>query len=196
MSKVVESVVFVPFTPNSTLKNQLQTIDEMLAAQLGAPSVRFVERSGDTIVNTLGRTNPWSDEFVCGRVPCLPCDSRLWLQMEAENQQITKDGETPIPKPSKKDCKAMASCTSESIGYTVECGTCRLNGVRRIYIGESSRSGHQRGNEHLKDIEDGNIKHPMVQHFFEEHCGRRQEIVMKIVSKHQTALDRQVAESV
>ena len=40
------------------------------------------------------------------------------------------------------------------------------------------------------------MSHPMVMHFWEEHGGRRQEILMHTISSHLTALDRQAAESV
>ena len=36
----------------------------------------------------------------------------------------------------------------------------------------------------------------MAVHFWEEHAGTRQEVLMRVVSRHLTALDRQVEESV
>ena len=40
------------------------------------------------------------------------------------------------------------------------------------------------------------MSHPLVIHFWEEHEGQQQQIIMRVVSKHVTALDRQVMESV
>ena len=64
------------------------------------------------------------------------------------------------------------------------------------YVGESSRSAHQRGKEHMREIAKGKNTHPLVIHFAEEHSGARQEIPLRIVGKFKTPLERQVWESV
>ena len=48
----------------------------------------------------------------------------------------------------------------------------------------------------MKEIREGVISHPLVLHFWESHSGRRQEVLMRVVSRHLTALDRQITESV
>ena len=40
------------------------------------------------------------------------------------------------------------------------------------------------------------VSHPMVIHFVEEHCGQEQGVLLWIISKHKTALERQTQESV
>ena len=65
-------------------------------------------------------------------------------------------------KMTRKDRVAKASCTGEGINYVIECRTCREKGVKRRYYGESSRSTYQRGNEHVKEIENGVLSHPLV----------------------------------
>merc|ERR1712112_312225 len=92
--------------------------------------------------------------------------------------------------------KAHPSCTSEGINYIIECLTCRQNGVRRKYCGESSRSGYQRGAEHQKEIDSGLLSHPLVLRFWEEHGGRKQEVMMRILSTHITPMERQIREAV
>ena len=42
----------------------------------------------------------------------------------------------------------------------------------------------------------GVISHPLVLHFWECHSGKRQEVLMRVISRHLTALDRQSTESV
>ena len=64
-----------------------------------------------------------------------------------------------------------------------------------MYWGESSRSAYQRGREHQKEIDDGSISHPLVAHFWDQHNGEKQQVIMRIITKHRTALDRQVSES-
>ena len=65
-----------------------------------------------------------------------------------------------------------------------------------MYIGESSRSPYQRGREHLREVKERVLDHPMVQHLWKEHHGVEQEIMMRVLSKHIKALERQVNESV
>ena len=51
------------------------------------------------------------------------------------------------------------------------------------------------GNEHIREIREGVTTHPLVTHFREEHSGHQQEILMRVLSKHITPLDRPVKES-
>ena len=95
----------------------------------------------------------------------------------------------------REDRKLLPGCTSEGCNYVIECLTCRREGRRRRYYGETSRSPHQRGNEHQRDIAQGVATHPLVAHFVEEHNGITQEILMRVISRHMTPLDRQVSES-
>ena len=74
-------------------------------------------------------------------------------------------------------------------------GVTRRQGVKRRYFGETSRSPFQRGSEHLREITLGVATHPLVTHFEEEHEGQPLEVLMRILSKHLTPLDRQVRES-
>ena len=64
------------------------------------------------------------------------------------------------------------------------------------HVGESSRSAHQRGKEHMREITKGKRTHPLVIHFIEEHNEARQEILLGVVGKFKTPLERQVWESV
>ena len=47
LSKEVECVVFIPYTPRSKLKNVLQSQDDILCQTLKVLGVRFIER-GET----------------------------------------------------------------------------------------------------------------------------------------------------
>ena len=75
--------------------------------------------------------------------------------------------------------------------YSLECLEGRWRGVRRQYLGESSRSRYQMYKEHLRKIESCHVIHCM-----EEHKGEMQEVLFRVISKHQTLLYRQVQESV
>ena len=63
-------------------------------------------------------------------------------------------------------------------------------------MGREQQICYQRGAEHERDGKAGKKAHPIVQHFLEQHNGVRQEVIMRVVSKHLAALDIQVRESV
>ena len=151
----------------------------------------------------VGRNNPWAGEWACPRKDCAPCAGRGLLAQEAEEEaskllQVTESKEDvkPVLKRKPEDKVSIPSCTTEGVNYTLECWTCRKEGTKRIYYGETSRSPYQRGIEHFREVREGFISHPMTVHFWEEHAGVKQEVLMRVLSRHLTALDRQVQESV
>ena len=91
--------------------------------------------------------------------------------------------------------KTLPICTRESVNYTLECISCKEQGKRRIYWGETSRSGSQRGAEHYREVVNGVQTHPLVLHYIEEHEGQRQPFLMRITDYHQKAQERQIVES-
>ena len=109
----VESVWFVPYTGNSTLKNRITKVEE----RLGFPQkIRYVEKLGTKIVDLLSQKNPW--EGKCGRISCFPCRNK---EEEA------------------------GRCMQQNITYKIECRKCKEVGVKVQYVGESARTGFDRG---------------------------------------------------
>ena len=100
-----------------------------------------------------------------------------------------------VTKRRKEDKISLPSCTTEGTNYCIECLTCRKEGRRRIYLGETSRSPYQRGTEHAKEVKEAVPSHPLVIHCLEEHGGTIQPILMRTLSAHLTPMDRQVQES-
>ena len=44
-------------------------MEDTLTIELNTPAIRFVERGGRTVAQTLSRNNPWAGEWECrGRV--------------------------------------------------------------------------------------------------------------------------------
>ena len=105
-------------------------------------------------------------------------------------------GEKTECNPPKGTSSSLPGCTQEGITYTLECQTCRRKGIKRSYIGESSRSPYQRDKEHAKEVREGMLDHPMVQHLREEHQGEEQEMIFRVLGRHLKALERQIKESV
>ena len=112
----------------------------------------------------LGSNNPWSTEWFCPRKDCLQCQGRAFLAEEETEQSLKLVTGEGTPTKGKPDRKAIPSCTGEGMNYCIECISCRKQGLRRIYIGETSRSLYQRGREHSKEIQEMSPTHPLVIH--------------------------------
>ena len=69
----------------------------------------------------LGSSNPWSSEWFCPRKDCLPCQGRIFLAVEEEEQSIkmtTGEGDSkPTKKKDREANKALPSCTTEGMNY-------------------------------------------------------------------------------
>ena len=58
---------------------------------------------------------------------------------------------------------------SQGVNYRVECNTCKSEGVKTHYHGESSRTAFDRGEEHLQALRRRDVEHPLWKHFQEHH---------------------------
>ena len=82
--------------------------------------------------------------------------------------------------------------------YTLTCLQCQQEGISAHYIGESGRSGHQRGTDHLRGAKKRDPKNPMVRHG-EDHHHMFQGIPpfkMEMTRSFLKPLQRQIAEAV
>ena len=122
--KSVESVLFVPMTPGSELAKTLQKMEGQFSDLHNLPRIRIVERGGKKLNQTMCKTNPLVGP-VCGRGGYFPCANP------------TEEGE-----------RKRGMCSKEGIVYNIECRRCEEDWKTAHYIGESSRSGFQRGEEH------------------------------------------------
>ena len=68
----IETIMFVPHTPNGTLARLLQEEDDQFRRGTDLKKIKMVERGGVTVKDILTKTNPWSEEG-CERNDCLPC---------------------------------------------------------------------------------------------------------------------------
>ena len=105
--KEVETIVFVPALPDSSLRKLLQSKDEDLCRTTNTPTARFIERGGTTLVELVGRNNPWAKEWTCPRQDCLPCQGRMILAAEAEEEAAKMlDKTEKVTKTRKEDRKS------------------------------------------------------------------------------------------
>ena len=128
----------------------------------------------------------------CGRQQCLPCQGRALLAQELEEIEMAEQdpGGPQKPRPGREDTKSLPKCTTESVGYHLECWGCRKEGRKAVYVGHTSRSPYQRGKEHQEEVDLTKKVHPLVIHFQEVHNGERQTILMRVLKSARTALER------
>ena len=162
----VEAVVFIPFTPGSKLQKKLQAADNQFSDMHNMPRLRFVERAGVKPVEDLGTLDPWAGEYYCPRKRWIPFKIRIFLLQEEE--QLRERG-TKRPKDGRNS--SIPGCSNESVNYSLDCITCRNQGLERSYRGETSRSAYQRGIKHDDEVQKGSLDHPLTIHFHEEHGG-------------------------
>ena len=162
--------MFVPPTRDSILVKNLQAT-ERTNNQGRKWGVKFIERRGTTVSSVLTRSYPWQTQK-CGDRNCFPCSS-------------VPPGRTP-----------KTSCRVPGVGYVITCQTCEEGGKTASYQGETGRTGHQRGQEHKRDMINKAQTCPMVQHAAQAHQGEQEPTFkMRIVKTFQTAMERQIDEA-
>ena len=69
-----ETILYVPFTPGSVLKKEIQSLEDTLnTSKFGR--VRVLERLGRSVIETIGNKAPWRSE-PCSRSQCVPCTTK------------------------------------------------------------------------------------------------------------------------
>ena len=113
--------------------------------------LKIVERAGDSLVDLLHRSDPWSGED-CKRPTCLQCETKL------------KTGKNLTQDCSKRNCIYQTWCIScdEREKSRIEERAGDDEGMKKelmrkmklfCYIGETSRSCHERSWEHVHSME-------------------------------------------
>ena len=129
--------------------------------------IKVVEKTGTAVKNILHKSNPWEDGF-CSRVSCYPCQ--------------TGDEK---------------SCFTRNIVYTSQCVPCKETGKVKVYIGETSRSAHERGGEHEADLRKKKPDSHIVKHQETDHNGETEaKFQFRVSATFQSALTRQITEAV
>ena len=122
-SREIESVVFIPYTQNASLRKELQKVDDQTTKVLGMGRTKYEERAGVQLSQALMDKNPWVKlNQGCGRDFSCPCKS-------SKGKGI--------------------SCRAEGVCYSITCIPCEKEKLKAIYIGETSRSACERMYEHM-----------------------------------------------
>ena len=118
--------------------------------------VRIVEETGDTAKALVHKANQWAGED-CQRSDCMICRS-------GDNQ---------------------GDCRRRNLVYQTSCSECSDKGRDTLYLGESSRSGYERGVEHLRDAKTQRENSHMFEHQQEELPDIKEvKFKMKVIRGH------------
>ena len=177
----IRSVLFVPRTKGGELARRLRNEEEKMAEITGY-RVKIVEKSGSQVRRTLCSKNPWAGSK-CQRENCMVC----------------------------KQEGGKGDCRRRNVVYQTSCVQCKgeegegdkgeKGGTERekiaCYVGETSKSGYERGKKHQEDygrleLDSHILKHQILKHGEEEKIS----FSMQIIKKHSSAFKRQVHEAV
>ena len=117
----VVSTLLVPYTVGSTLKDSMQRAEDMYTEVLQVDRVRIVEKGGDSLINLLGRNDPWGSRRTCSDPKCPACQSRKMLQ---ELKKDAKKSGAELPK--GLIVKTSPQCRREGQNYGAQCLECVL----------------------------------------------------------------------
>ena len=176
----IRSLLFVPRTNGGELARRLRKEEERLSEMTGY-RVKIVERSGTQIRRVLCKKNPWAGDH-CQRENCMVC-----------NQE-----------------GGGGDCKRRSVVYLTSCNQCKEKagkekgegeegekGKVACYIGETSKSGFERGVNHQTDYRGLHLDSHILKHKILHHGeGEAISFSMKILQKHSSAFKRQVHEAV
>ena len=177
------SVIFVDHTPGGELATRIRELLTRLEPLLGF-KIKVVERCGKNLQSQFPLNNLWQG-VKCGREECVTC---------------VQEGAEELP-----------DCSKRSVLYENACVDCiptagRKGGPREqdvnadvpaLYVGESSRSVMERSREHWAGYRGAKADNHMVRHQLLAHDGAAPpKFIMRVVSHHRSALERQVAEAV
>ena len=88
-------------------------------------------------------------------------------------------------------------CQKENVLYEITCLQCKQEHLVSSYVGESTRTGHRRGDNHVKDLLNKREGKPLWEHSKEFHEGKLKEEDFKMVvtRRFKTPLQRQIGEA-
>ena len=163
----VQSVLFVPATPDSILAKMIRDCEER-NSQGRSVKIKIVERSGRSVKNHLAPNYPWAPH-TCSDKDCFPCSTSTSIKI---------------------------SCRKPGVGYKISCTICSSIGVSSVYEGESGKCLYERGKKHLSEFHSGLSSNAMVIHNRKHHDGSpvlnfRMEAIKTFISP----LERQLNEA-
>ena len=101
--------------------------------------------------------------------------------------------------PNCKPCESKpGSCKSRNCIYQIECETCKQDGIKSLYIGETHRTWYERSSEHQKKLENRTEDSALHKHWAKCHPERTEAPIFSfnVGRTYRTSTERQVAEAI
>ena len=168
--------IIVPSTPDSELLRRLRDVMDKSNSK---HKFTIVEKGGRTLESVLVNNNPMASGK-CGR------------------SKFKKSRNDPII-PCIMCREGSINCDKHNINYIFKC---MVDGCKGVYIGETSKSGFTRGNQHqAKYLQDSSESAEassswMKEHQLIYHNGAPEKFKMEVLQAFKDALSRQISEAV
>ena len=180
-----DTVVFIPPTPYSELKRQLQQIANKTEEECGI-KVRLVERSGSKL-----------HHLVPGLQSQTTCqEEKCFLHMSGSKGDHRSEG--AVYKGVCDTCLEKGPSSFPDQKGNIISVTQRKPGTKSGYFGETSRNTLVRGEHHLTAIQSPEFHqdNAFSQHSLKYHQGEKPDYSLSIVGCHPRPLERQIWEGV
>ena len=179
------TVVFVPSTRGGTLISSLKEDEDRMAMITGF-RVKYQEAGGSILANAFN-TNLGSGQ-ACGRDSCPPCEVSGG-RVDCKARSIMYESKCLVcnPETSLEEADGQANQPSRTLETPRE----------GIYIGESSRSLHERAFEHVRDAKAFSDSSHIVKHWMTSHPSLPNPPMMgfSITGRFKDCLSRQISEA-
>ena len=152
IKKAATTVVFVPSTRGSTLIRSLREEEDKMAEITGF-RVKYQEAGGSILANAFNK-NLGIGQY-CGREECPPC-------RKPEGRENCK-ARNIVYESKCKVCNPTSSLAED--GHDDQPSGRVQTSREGIYVGESSRSLHERALEHVRDAQSFSVKSHIVKHW-------------------------------
>ena len=217
--EIYQSVMFIEYTAHSELAQRLRERLKKIE-EVGQFKFKIVERSGEKIVDQLHKSNVWETED-CMRKECLICSDEFdekkkkgkckkrcinyeiycitchEIEKEKEIEKIEKNEGKELTVESEEKKKRKREDHNEKKMEKNEKE--RNNDYKVLYIGETKKSGYERGCEHLDDLKSLKENSHLLKHLIEVHPNLKVDelkVGMRIRKTFKSALERQIGEAI
>ena len=177
------TVMFVENTKGGELAKRLREVERRTQNMMGFKT-KVVEGVGSKLRNLLPNSNPWKGAG-CAREGCIPCAQPGEKKQDCRKRNIVYESRCMVCNPEGEKAK--------KVGKELE----DKRETPSIYVGESSRSLHERSKEHWADFEAESGDSHILKHWITHHGGQgKPDFRLEVVKYCRDTLSRQVGEAV
>ena len=190
MKRAAATVVFVPSTKGSLLLKSLRE-DEDRMEELTGFRVKYQEAGGSVLSNAFNKNLGAGKK--CGRKECPVCN-QAEAGADCKTRNVVYESKCKLCNPLPTTQKDMNTEKEEFQDAPAGRQPAPREG---IYIGESSRSIHERALEHVRDARTFSVKSHIVKHWMSSHpkLPTPPEMEFMVTGRFKDCLSRQISEA-